>query len=92
MKTLNIALVALAGLGLVTSQLAYADTLPGAALPTVKHIHQAKLARYADKRHGEVSNDAAPAGAIIIGIGALGALGLGIYEVTKTNSYVSAGA
>jgi hypothetical protein len=89
MKAANLALVALAGFGLVTSQLAYADTLPGSALPTLSHAHPAKIARLTEKRHGQAgANDSAlvgalPIGAIIIGAVALGGIIYAIVEVSK---------
>ncbi len=90
MKAANIALAALAGFGLATSQVAFADTLPGAALPTVSHAHPARLVRLTEKRpvQGADSNLAGgiPVAGLIFGAVALGALVYGIVEVSKSSS------
>lgn len=98
MKAINLALVALAGFGLVTSELAYADTLPGSAIPTISHARPAKLTRLTEKRKAQAqataSSDAAPlpVGAIVIGVAALGGLIYAITQVSKSSNAVSTGA
>jgi len=98
MKVVNLALVALAGFGLVGAELAYADTLPGAALPTVQAAHPAKLTRLtvARAQQGQATSADAggvPVGAIIIGGVALAGLVVAIVEVSKNNNVaVSTGA
>ena len=87
MKTMNFVVAALAGLGLVTSQVAFADTLPGSAVPVAgeHHAHPVKLVRLSEKRH-DASSDAAggisPVG-IIIGLAALGAIIFGAIKVSE---------
>jgi hypothetical protein len=97
MKAANLALVALAGFGLVSSQIAYADTLPGSALPTVSHVHPVKVARLTEKRSQAGSADsgivgAIPLGAVVIGTLAIGGLVYSLVEVNKSPAiYVSTG-
>ncbi len=99
MKAANLALVALAGFGLVTSQIAYADTLPGQALPTISHMHPAKVARLTEKRSAQAGATdsgivgAIPIGALLIGTLAIGGLVYSLVEVSKNNYavYVSTG-
>jgi len=62
MKTLKLTMLAAAALGLV-SQTAFADTLPGQAVPSLHRLHPAKIVRYSEKRHGTDSADGAGAGA-----------------------------
>jgi len=88
MKTVNFALVALAGLGLVTSQVALADTMPGAAVPAVSaagRLHPVKLVRLSEKRRGD-NSDAAGILPVVVGLAAIGAVGFAVYEVTKSSS------
>ena len=89
MNTLKLAMLAAAGLGLV-SQTAFADTLPGQAVPSSLRAHKATMVRFADKRHGEASN-AVEAGTVIIGLAGAGALVVGIVEATKSNNSGSTG-
>jgi hypothetical protein len=91
MKAVNLALVALAGFGMAASQVAYADTLPGAALPSVQTYHPAKLTRLTSTRSvaGQATSADAgglPAGAIILGGVALAGVVVAIVEVTKKNN------
>jgi len=86
MKAVNFALVALAGLGLATSQVAFADTMPGAAVPSAAaRAHPVKLVRLTEKRHG-ADSDAVGALPMVVGLAAIGAVGVGIYEVAKKSS------
>jgi hypothetical protein len=90
MNAVKLALVALAGLGLATADIALADTMPVAALPTLAHAHPVKLTRLGEKREaqGLPSNDVGGFGAtgIILGSAALAALIWGIIEATKNNN------
>jgi hypothetical protein len=88
MKAVNFALVAMAGLGLVSSQVALADTAPAAAIPApaaASRLHPVKLVRFTEKRRGD-SSDVVGVLPIVIGIAAVGAVGVGIYEVAKKGS------
>ena len=85
MKAFNLALVALAGLGLVTSQVAFADTLPATALPAASRLHPVKLVRLVQKRHGAGSDVVSATGLVLIA-GGLGAVGVGVYEVARGSS------
>jgi hypothetical protein len=88
MKAVNLALVALAGFGLVTSEVAYADTLPGAALPAVSHLHPVKLARLTGKRDGTESRDASIPPYVYAGAAVVGGLGFLVGWVSRGHSYV----
>eukprot|EP01037_Dinobryon_pediforme_P015547 gene15547-15694_t len=70
MKTLKLVMLAAAGLSFV-SQTAFADTLPGQAVPTAHGVHGVKMVRFAEKRHPGVSRDGEG------GMSALGGAGLG---------------
>jgi len=85
MKAVNFALIALAGLGFVTSQVAFADTLPAAALPAANRLHPVKLVRLVQKRHGAGSDVVSATGLVLIA-GGLGAVGLGVYQVSKSSN------
>lgn len=91
MKALNLALVALAGIGLVTSEIASADTLPGSALPSISHARPAKLVRLTDKRQGQASTDVAGLGLAGIFFGAItiGGIVYALAEVSKGNKVYS---
>jgi hypothetical protein len=97
MKAVNLALVALAGFGMVASQAAFADTLPGSALPSVQTYHPVKLTRLTATRSANgqaTSADAGgvSAGVIILGGVALAGLVVAIVEVSKNNNPVSTGS
>ncbi|WP_428332390.1 hypothetical protein [Novosphingobium sp.] len=87
MKAVNFALAALAGLGLASSQVAFADTLPSAAVPVaaVSHVHPVKLVRLTEKRNG-ANSDVIGVLPIVIAFAAAGAVGFGVYEVAKKGS------
>ena len=89
MKTLKLVMLAAAGLSFV-SQTAYADTLPGQAVPSARAVHGVKMVRFAEKKHGTVSNDG-EGGISGLGAGALGGLaglaaGLAIGLSSKSGS------
>ncbi|KUR75517.1 hypothetical protein [Novosphingobium sp. Fuku2-ISO-50] len=94
MKATHIALVALAGLGLANAQLAHADTMPGAALPSVVRAHPAKVSRLVNKHEqaGVASDGGISAVGFVLGAAVLGGLIVGIVEATKSSNPVSTGA
>ncbi len=89
MKTLKLVMLAAAGLSLV-SQTAFADTLPGSAVPTARGVHGVKMVRMVEKKHGTALRDG-EGGLSGLGAGALGGLaglaaGLAIGLSSKSGS------